>query len=355
MSTYIESLKSEVKEYYKILSSDFPKWLEDYIEVPEMLRLDGISMASGTDYPKMYNYKSFNSVLQHSIGVALIVWNFTHDRKQTLAGLYHDIASPSFKHCIDFLNGDSEKQESIEEGTEEIIKNSSKIMSLLKRDGIEIKEISDYHIYPIADNDTPRLSADRFEYTFSNAFFLYDVWDLARIKYFYDNIIILKNEDGLDELSFGNVDVCKEYLEETLPIFSYYHSDENTVTMQYISDIIKSMHVKGYLSINDLYKLSEKEVLDKILTCDDNYIKEALINWQNATYILKSETYISDKYCTNVKGKTRYIVPLVSYNGGAYRITEVLEECREKVTEYLNAEHSTYKGFDFSFKPYKYE
>ena len=65
------------------------------------------------------------------------------------------------------MNGDSEKQESTEERTTEIIKNSKEIMTLLKRDGIKVHEINDYKIYPIADNDTPRLSADRFEYTFS--------------------------------------------------------------------------------------------------------------------------------------------------------------------------------------------
>lgn len=64
------------------------------------------------------------------------------------------------------MNGDSENQESTEERTEQIIKNSKEIMSLLKRDNIKLEEVSDYHIYPIADNDTPRLSSDRFEYTF---------------------------------------------------------------------------------------------------------------------------------------------------------------------------------------------
>ena len=78
------------------------------------------------------------------------------------------------------MNGDSEHQESTEERTEQIIKNSKKIMDLLNRDGIKVEEISDYHIYPIADNDTPKLSADRFEYTFSNGIFLYDAWDLER-------------------------------------------------------------------------------------------------------------------------------------------------------------------------------
>ncbi|MCI8347766.1 MAG: hypothetical protein HFJ12_07510 [Bacilli bacterium] len=52
------------------------------------------------------------------------------------------------------MNGDFECQESTEERTIKIIRDSKEIVALLNRDGIEIEEISDYHIYPIADNDT---------------------------------------------------------------------------------------------------------------------------------------------------------------------------------------------------------
>ena len=46
--------------------------------------------------------------------------------------------------------------ESTEELTKEIISESKEIMALLNRDNIKVEEVSDYHIYPIADNDTPR-------------------------------------------------------------------------------------------------------------------------------------------------------------------------------------------------------
>ena len=135
-------------------------------------------------------YEDMYSVLRHSVGVALIIWNFTRDKKQTIAGLLHDISSPAFKHCIDFLNGDAEKQESTEEETLEVIKNSKEIMKLLERDDIQIEEIGDYKIYPIADNETPKLSADRLEYTFMNGIYYKKVWDLSTIKEIYEDIQI---------------------------------------------------------------------------------------------------------------------------------------------------------------------
>ena len=168
MIDYLESLNDEIKEYFSILSPVFPKWLLDYINTPEMQRISKISISCGSDYSKLFNIRYWYSNLEHSVGVALILWNFTHDKKQTLAGLFHDIATPVFKHCIDFMNGDAISQESTEERTTEFISNSKEIMTLLHRDGIKLEEVNDYKKYPLADNDTPRLSADRFEYTFSS-------------------------------------------------------------------------------------------------------------------------------------------------------------------------------------------
>ena len=146
MKNYLDTLNEEVKEYFKILSPEFPKWLLEYVDTPEMQRISGTSMSCGTDYSKVFNVRYWYSNLDHSVGVALIVWHFTHDKKQTLAGLFHDIATPTFKHCIDFMNGDSEHQESTEERTEQIIRDSKEIMRLLHRDGIKIEEVSDYHM-----------------------------------------------------------------------------------------------------------------------------------------------------------------------------------------------------------------
>ena len=120
-----------------------------------MQKQSQISVTCGTIYSKLCPYDWYSS-LDHSVGVALIIWHFTQDKKQTLAGLFHDIATPAFKHTIDFLKGDYETQETTEALTTQIITESKEIMKLLERDGIKVEEVNDYHRYPIADNDTPR-------------------------------------------------------------------------------------------------------------------------------------------------------------------------------------------------------
>lgn len=164
---YLDTLNNEIKQYFKILSPEFPEWLLDYTHTPAMQRNSQVSNNCGINYSKCFHLKYVYTSLDHNVGVALILWHFTHDKKQTLAGLFHDIATPCFKHSIDFMNGDSETQESTEELTDNIIRNSKEIMALLKRDNIKIEEVNDYKLYPIADNSTPRLAADRLEYTLS--------------------------------------------------------------------------------------------------------------------------------------------------------------------------------------------
>ncbi len=350
----LRPLTIEKREYLKILCADFPIWLLKYIAVPEFQRLSKVAMTS-VDYGSIYQFPDFNSVFDHSIGVALIVWKFTHDQKQTIAALYHDIASPAFKHAIDYMNDDAETQESTEDRTSEIIRNSKNIMRLLHKDNILASEVTDYHLYPIADNSVPRLAADRLEYTLSNGLFLYETWDLAQVRYFYDNITILKNEDGIAELGFSDQDICEEFIELALPLFANYHSNEARASLQFIADIIKSMIVKAYLTYDDLYLMSEREIIDWILGCGDRTISDAFRQYQRATTVFSSNTIKKDRYCTDVKAKIRYIDPLVKDLDDieeVHRISELSNSIARKLKKYLDDKPSKYTGFDFEFIPY---
>jgi len=351
--SYLDNKNDELKEYFKILcNGDFPDWLWEYVDTPEMQRIDKISISCGMDYFGCFDINYFYSNLDHSIGVALIIWNFTHDKKQTLAGLFHDIATPTFKHCIDFMNGDSETQESTEELTTVIIKNSKEIMALLERDGIRLEEVDDYKKYPIADNDTPRLSADRFEYTFSSGLTFFRVWDLDKIKKMYQNIIVVKNEDGLDELAFKDKEVCEEYISIISNLWPEWVSDSDRIGMQFIADMCKSMKNAGYLSIEDLYNLSEQEVINKILNCNDSYLSESFKKFMQTTQTHSSSEKVDGKYCVNVRSKTRYVNPLVIVNGEAVRISDTSFVSNELISNYLKIPKEGFVYLDFNFKPY---
>lgn len=351
MNNYIDTLNETIKSYYKILSEDFPDFLNEYINTPEMLKQAKISVSCGTIYSKMYNQMWYSS-LDHSIAVALIIWHFTKDKKQTLSGLFHDIATPVFKHSIDFMNKDYEKQESTEELTTKIISESKEIMTLLNRDGIKVEEVSDYHIYPIADNDTPCLSSDRLEYTLSNGLGATEkIWTLDDVKDVYDNIEIQKDEKGVEEVGFKDIAIAEKFV-HTMGILSRLYRREKTLfTMQMLADIMKIMSDNNLINVAEMYNLSEKEVIERIEKCNIRNISNGFKTWKNSTDILTSEVAPEGKYFVNIeKVKKRYINPLVRYNNEYKRLKNISKKATNDINEALEYKTAKYVFLDFDFK-----
>ena len=299
-----------IQKFHRVLEPDFPEWLNDYIAVPVLQKQRYISVTCGTIYSDLFESQRFYSSLDHAIGVALIVWHFTHDKKQTLAGLFHDIATPVFKHCVDFMNGDHLMQESTEDLTTEMIVGSPEIRRLLKRDGILISEVDNYHLYPMADNDTPKVSADRLEYSLANMFFAYGVADLAEIREMYADIVVQSDENGVKELGFQTKKIARKFVKLTSQLSIFYREDRTRYSMQLIADILKKMSEAGKLSVADLYQMKESEVINLILASDYG---DAFSAWQKAKKIRKAKSFEEcpeGVYVVNCQAKVRYIDPL---------------------------------------------
>ena len=349
MDTYIETLPKLLKEYFKVLSPEFPNFLLDYIHTSEMQKQAKISVTSGTIYSRMFDEIWYSS-LDHSVAVALIIWNFTKDKKQTLSGLFHDIATPVFKHCIDFMNGDHEKQESTEELTTQIIENSKEIMALLNRDHITLEEVCDYHIYPIADNDTPKLSSDRLEYTLSNGLGVREkLWDLDTVKEIYQDIEVQQNEERIPELGFKHKELAEKFVNTMSKLSCIYVGNETKYSMQLIADIVKKMYEQNLITKKDLYTLSEKEVIQKIENCPIENLSNCFKKWELATKIQESDELVKDKYCVDIKVKQRYIVPLVEENNQFVRIDTISESAKKDIDSFLNYKPKKYAYLDFNF------
>ncbi len=337
---YIDSVNKIVKDYFKILEPEFPEWLNDYIDTKELLSQRYISITCGTIYSDLFESDFFFSSLDHSVAVALIVWHFTHDKKQTLSGLFHDIATPAFKHCVDFLNGDYMTQESTEDLTTEIIKNSSEIMALLKRDDIDISEVDDYHIYPIADNDTPKLSADRLEYSLSNALITYKLLDYESIKEIYDDIEVQTNEEKEIELGFKTKKIARNFVKVTSRLSVIYREDRTRYSMQFIADILKRLSDENKITKADLYKLKESEVINIIESSKYNKVFNI---WKNAKKVKTSKEKPKDVYYVNHGAKVRYIDPL--FNGK--RMSESCKIAKKMIDNNLAYDMDKYVYLDF--------
>lgn len=342
MIKYYDNVSKEIKDYFKILEPDFPEWLNEYIDTKELLAQQYISVTCGTIYSDLFESDFFFSSLDHSVAVALIVWHFTHDKKQTLSGLFHDIATPVFKHCVDFLNGDYMTQESTEDLTTELIKNSKEIMTLLNRDKMNIEEVDNYHLYPIADNDTPKLSADRLEYSLSNTLFTYKLLDFESIKEIYDDIDIQLNEEHEIELGFRTKKIARNFVKVTSRLSVIYREDRTRYSMQLLADILKRLSNEHKISKKDLYELKESDVIHIIENSKYNNIFHI---WKNAKKVKVSKEEPKDVYYVHHGAKVRYIDPL--WNGK--RISKCCKIANKLIENNLAYDMSNYVYLDFNF------
>ncbi len=339
---YIDSVDKRVLDYFNVLEPNFPEWLNDYIETKELLKQRYISVTCGKIYSNLFEIDFFFSSLDHSVAVALIVWHFTHDKKQTLSGLFHDIATPVFKHCVDFLNGDYMTQESTEDLTSKIIGSSKEIMDLLKRDNIKLEEVDDYHIYPVADNDTPKLSADRLEYSLSNALLTNKLLNIDEIKKIYSDIVLGKDEDGTLELSFTSKETALEFVKITSKLSIIYRDDKTRYSMQLIADIIKKLNEDGLITKEDLYNKKESEIIEII---ENSKYKEIFNIWKNAKNIKVSKEKPENVYFVHHGAKIRYIDPLVNKR----RISSISKEAKKEIDKNLSYDMNNYVYLDFNF------
>ncbi len=313
-----------------VYSGEIPQFIRDFAETPAMQRLKHIGMSCGTEYSGIYPdiankpYARF----EHSVGAALIVWHFTGDMRQSAAALFHDISTPSFAHVVDFMNGDHAAQESTEELTEEFLANSAEIQSLLKKYGLNMEDVSNYHLYPIADNDSPKLSADRLEYTFGNLL-QYGFASLSDIVPLYENIAVGLNERDETELVFKDREIAEQFAFKSMKCSRLYVSDNDRFVMQYLSDLLKLAIERGAITRSDLYS-TEDAVLQKL--SESSVTCERLREYKGIRAVDSSQERTSGGYCVRVGGKKRYIDPFVQ---GLGRATAWSGEYRAAVEEFL--------------------
>ena len=294
----------------RIYAPDMPPCIERIASAPALQRLQDVGMHCGCEYtsfPMFQGLKKY-SRYEHSIGCALIVWHFTHDVRQTIAALLHDIATPTFAHVIDFLNGDHLKQESTERGTKDFIQNSAEIMQFVQQEGLTVSDISNYHLYPIADNDSPRLSADRLEYTLSNIV-NYHIAPSDAVKHWYDSLIVGENEDGEAELMFADLATAEEFCLAALQTSYIYIADEDRFAMQTLAELLKKHISRGILTQADLYQ-TESHVITLLI--QDPEARQDWLHYRALCHIQRNSPHPDAQI---IRSKKRHINPYVATQG----------------------------------------
>ncbi|HBY20286.1 MAG: hypothetical protein A2Y24_04910 [Clostridiales bacterium GWE2_32_10] len=354
MKEYLLSRNSEQIKLHNTYCGEQPEFLLELLNAPEVLRLDGISVSCGGCYTKFLKHKYFLSKLDHSYGMALIMWNHTRDKTQTLSALFHDISIPVFSHAGDFFLGDSLKQEASETMTSEIIRNSSQVMSFLEKNNISLSDVDDYKKYPLADNDKPRLAADRLETQLHFPLSIGSI-SLDVAKEIYKDITILRNEDDNPELGFKSLKYAEQFANIALDSDKkYYRSFEAITNNQMIVMILENVIKEGLINKEDIFIKTEKQIIDIIKTSGSRRLKSIWMYFEelhdkHKITVTAAEPFGNKLYVSKVNVKKRYIDPLVKAETGIYRISELSKAINESLKNYNNEVDNFYASVDIDF------
>ena len=312
-----------------------PELLQKLCETPQMQRLRQVGMNCGCEYTafrrfrKLRNYSRFD----HSLGTARIVWHFTADPVQSTAALFHDIATPTFAHSVDFLRGDHLKQEATEAATKRVIRDADEIAVILKAYGIPVEAVLDYHRYPIADNDAPRLSADRLEYTFGNLE-NYRLRPITALKLYYHALCVAQNESGEEELAFSDAASAIDFGFDALRCSRIYVADEDRYAMQMLAELLDRALRRKILSEEDLMG-TEAALIEKLQTDP-----EAAAEWSSFRAMKRmicEEELAPAELRRVVPAKKRCIDPFVRDKG---RLSQICEPFADALREFREQDQS---------------
>lgn len=262
---------------------NIPTFLVKYLKVPSLLRLKNIGYFCGMDYASkdIYNFSEHITRYDHSLTVSLIIYKLTNNVEATIAGLFHDIATPCFSHVIDYMNQDYEKQESTEEYTEYILKNDKYLLECLKIDGIDINKIINFKQFSIVDNERPKVCADRIDGVILTGIGWTKNFEKIDIKNTVQDLCIFKNENHEDEIGFKNKEIANKIVDVSETIDVYCHSKEDNYMMQLLAEITKLAIKKSYFKYEDLYFYTEEKIFRLLKFSDDIQLLKLIYEFEN--------------------------------------------------------------------------
>ena len=253
-------------EVYKKSLGNIPEFMKKYLELDIVKRLKGISLLCGMDYASKaaYDFPYYISRYDHSVNVALITWKLTHEKTATIAALFHDISTPVFSHVIDYFNNDLVNQESTEELTGDILRESIELNEYLKEDDIDLEDVINFKKFSIVDIDRPGVCADRIDGTICSAINWTKSANGKECASIIDDLIVSKNEKGVKEIAFKSIDKAELFTRLNDEINRETHTNNDNYMMNLLSDIVRISIEENITDYKSLFYITERELIECI-------------------------------------------------------------------------------------------
>lgn len=306
------------------IDQNYPNFIDKYLTTKTLNRLKHVTQFCGCDYTKIYSPLFLYTRFDHSLVVAHMTWHFTHDKKETIVALFHDVGTPCFAHCIDYVFGDYLNQESSEKSILKIIEQDEELLKFLESDGITLKDFENYPNFHILENKSPRLCTDRLDGVLHTCYVWLHTNSLEEIREVYDDLIVLENEEKLPEIGFKDLQIAEKFAKMVSNYALELQGDEDKYTMKYISEIVKLAFSKGLISLEDLYTKREEDICALFATNFSSWRK-----FNEATKIVRSDIGPEGTFYASIESKKRNTIPLVKTPKGNERVTSISRLARD--------------------------
>ena len=180
------------------------------------------------------------------------------------------------------------------------------------------------------------------EYSLSNALFTYGLLGEDDILEIYSDIEVQKNSSLIVELGFQTLEIAEKFVDITSQLSVIYREDRTRYSMQFLADILKKMNDDKIIYKEDLYRLSEEEVIQMI---EKSKYHEVFEKWKKARKVKISSDKPEGVYFVHHGAKIRYIIPLVR----GERIIDLSKKAKDAIERNLSYDMSRYVYLDFDF------
>lgn len=344
--SYLDNRGSEVIKLHSVYCNKIPDYINEIINFPELKRINGIDINAGINLSGFNIYKYKYSVLDHSLGVALILNNFITNKNQIMAALFHDVAVPAFSYATTYIDEINFDENDITLTNYDVLVGSDELFGYLFKNEIKIDDLCDYTNYPLAYNLRPTLCAHTLEY-FLHTAYLSNMCNLEEIKEFYNDLVVVPNYENMPEFCFNSPKLAEKFCLISIECGKKYRSYESKMAMKFITDTLATMIRRGVIRRKDLYTSTDKIIMDIGLNCSDKRISD---RWQYLPELKKVYTKfnkVEKKYCTKIGRDLRYVNPLVKTNKGYIRIGELSSSVNKKINEFLDSDTDLYMYIDY--------
>jgi uncharacterized protein len=146
------------------------------------------------------------SRLDHSLGAMLLVRRLGGDLPEQIAALLHDVSHTAFSHVIDYVVDDHDGQSYHDKKKAAFVAKTA-VPQVLSHHGYDWQELIQEENFPLLEQPSPRLCADRLDYFLRDSLGL-GLADGDRVNWALNHLVVVEAADG-PRLAVADLDVAR--------------------------------------------------------------------------------------------------------------------------------------------------